>query len=93
MGAAQRRLDAASGRLDAAGAHLPPEGDLGLAAPVVLTLLAAHTETSARLISESRMLSWGIGLYASEMSDVDAQAALDLIRLGTSDGHPDPYRR
>lgn len=81
LGRTQRALDDAAEALDRLGHRLPPRGDLGEAAALVLAGLAVASEGAARLATEARVLGIAVGLSHDDMSYTDAVAVGERFRV------------
>lgn len=63
---------------------MPAGGDYGAAGPLIELALGVQAEGAARLSAEATMLGFAVGLCASDMEFTDAEQAVDLITIGSS---------
>ena len=72
-------LGAATGMLDQVGTSRPSGAGTGLAEPLLLMILAAASETAARLGYESTTLAAAVEDCNVDAQSVDSQAAADFL--------------
>jgi hypothetical protein len=77
---AQVALASAAAELDAAGRA--PSGDHGEAAGLLAVLVAALSESAARLVAEGKVLGLGVRVAATGLAATDAEQALRFVEVG-----------
>ena len=78
-------LETAGSALDTAGSSRPSGGGTGMAEPLLLMVLAAASETAARLAFESTTLGQAVAACNTDAQTTDSVIAADMLTREAAD--------